>query len=410
MISLDPIVGRYGDRTLFLSHDGAVSYRQFQQKVETIAQGLPDNPCGQVQLDWSADAFARLLATVMKGGIAILAESCPAEGLGAFKGAAPLLVLRTGGTTGAPRHVVHSINSLMDRYRVLERPEQRLVVLYGADHIAGLDAFFQALHRGATLVVPDGRDAHSVVQAIEQHQVDVIPATPTFLQFLLLGGSLDNRKLSSVKAIPHGAEPMPHALRLRLKVVFPNARLLHRFGLTELGALPVRVDDEDPDALFLDEAGFDWKVEEGELWIKSPSRMLGTIEEGPVEPGQHWHRTGDLAELTPRGSVRILGRREAIINVGGEKVIPEQVETLILGQDGVLDASVCGVPNPLTGQAVTAKVVFAGEPDSMGLLRALRSAIREAGLGLAHVPTRIEAVESIAKTATGKRSRTQGKT
>lgn len=409
MIPLDTIAGRYGDRTLFLSSKGAVSYRQFREQVAEAAAALPDGSIETVPLDWSTEAFARLLAHFLNGGTAILSDECPQDGLAAFRQAAPLLVLKTGGTTGSPRHVVHSVAALSGRYALMERPEQRLLVLYAADHIAGLDAFFQALHRGATLVIPDGRDAASVVHAIEHYQVDVVPATPTFLQFLLLGGALDNRKLDSVKAIPHGAEPMPHTLRLRLKVVFPHAQLLHRFGLTELGALPVRVDEADPDALFLDEAGYAWKVEAGELWIKSPSRMLGTVEDGPLDPGQHWHQTGDLAELTERGSVKILGRREAIINVGGEKVIPEQVEALILGQEGVLDASVIGVPNPLTGQAVTAKVVFAGEPDPMGLLRALRVAVRQAGLGLTHVPTRIEAVESIPKTPVGKRSRTPGK-
>lgn len=137
--------------------------------------------------------------------------------------------------------------------------------------------------------------------------------------------------------------------------------------------------------------------------------MLGTLEDGPVSGSTTWHATGDLAELTKRGSIRILGRREAVINVGGEKVIPETVEALLLDLPQVQDVAVTGIPNPLTGQAVCARVVFAGPPDSMALLRAARLAARERGLSIAHVPTKVEPAESIDRTAIGKRARAQGK-
>jgi acyl-coenzyme A synthetase/AMP-(fatty) acid ligase len=202
---------------------------------------------------------------------------------------------------------------------------------------------------------------------------------------------------------------MPPALRERIRAAFPKARLLQRFGLTELGPLPVREDPADPQALFLDPGESEWKVEDGELLIRSPARMLGTLEDGPVSGSTTWHATGDLAELTKRGSIRILGRREAVINVGGQKVIPETVEALLLDLPQVRDVAVTGVPNPLTGQAVCARVVFAGPPDSMALLRAARLAARERGLSIAHVPTKVEPAESIDRTAIGKRARAQGK-
>lgn len=321
----------------------------------------------------------------------------------------PLVILRTGGTTGAPRHVVHAASRLFGGYRVQERPPVRLMVLYAAHHIAGLDAFFQALHRGSTLVVPADRRAASIADALDRYRVEVLPATPTFLQFLLLSGELAGHQLDSVTTIPHGAEPMPPALRERIRTAFPNARLLQRFGLTELGALPVREDPEDPQALLLDSEVVHWKVDNGELFIKCPTRMLGTLEDGPVGEGSAWHATGDLAEETGRGSVRILGRREAIINVGGEKVIPETVEALLLDLAQVRDVAVSGIPNPLTGQAVCARIVFEGPPDSMALLRAARLAARQRGLSIAHVPTKVEPVDALDYTSVGKRSRLRGK-
>ncbi|HSH08895.1 MAG TPA: fatty acid--CoA ligase family protein, partial [Oceanipulchritudo sp.] len=249
----------------------------------------------------------------------------------------------------------------------------------------------------------------AVARAITHYQVQILPATPTYLNFLLLSGALDGQKHACVRAIPHGAEPMPPGVRQRLRVVFPNVRLVHRFGMTELGALPVRPDPEEPDALFLDEPGYSWKIVDGELWIKSPTRMLGTLEAGVLVESDGWHRTGDLAEATPRGSIRVIGRREGLINVGGEKVLPERVEALLLEQPAVLDVAVEAIDNPMTGKAVSARVIFAGDPDPMSLLRAVRVAAREKGLSLAHVPTRIVPVEHLEKTAIGKRPRPMGK-
>ena len=410
MIRLSEIVQRYGDRPLFLDANGEVTYSRFAELIKTVqGNALPDSFVVPHELEWKADSFARFIGLILCGKSVVLGSSVPSFDPSPFHAAAPLLILRTGGTTGQSKHVIHSVEKLFSPHQLEDRPEQRLLVLYAADHIAGIDAFMQALHRGGTLVIPENRDASSVINAIETYQVEVLPATPTFLQFLLLSGLLDEKRLKSVKAIPHGAESMPGALRQRLQAVFPNARLIHRFGLTELGALPVRSDPEDPDTLFLDAAEYSWEVREGELWIKSPTRMLGTVEEGPIGQGDHWHPTGDLAEITKQGSIRILGRREGIINVGGEKVLPETVEGLLLEQAVVLDAAVSGIPNPLTGNAVSAKVVFRGEPDTIALLRSLRSVVSERGLSLANVPTRLEAVQELPKSRFGKRLRHPGK-
>jgi acyl-coenzyme A synthetase/AMP-(fatty) acid ligase len=98
-----------------------------------------------------------------------------------------------------------------------------------------------------------------------------------------------------------------------------------------------------------------------------------------------------------------------MINIGGTKVVPEVVESLILEQAGIRDAAVHAIPNPLTGQALCAQVIFEGTADAHALMKALRQAAREKGLSLAHVPTRIESVTELARTRTGKRLRQQGK-
>ena len=407
MIQLEEIVRRYGDRPLFLGDENRTSYTEYASMVATAEVGEED--LLTLCLDWTADSFSRLLAAFNAGKCVFPGNEWPGGRLEPFRKHRPLLILKTGGTTGRPKHAVHSVRTLIQTYQVEERPESRLLVLYAPGHIAGLDAFLQALHRGGTLVLPSGRDPELVARAIERHRVQILPATPTYLNFMALSGALEGRDLSSVEIIPHGAEPMPDSVRQRLQRTFPKARLVQRFGMTELGALPVRPDPDDPAALFLNAAGYGWRVEEGELQILSPSRMLGTLEEGPLRDAEAWHGTGDLAELTPRGSIRILGRREGLINVGGEKILPETVEALLMELPMVLEAAVEGIANPLTGQAVAARIVFKGQPDAMQLLRSMRQLTSSRGLSLAYVPTRVEAVETIPETGVGKKSRRLGK-
>jgi acyl-CoA synthetase (AMP-forming)/AMP-acid ligase II len=254
-------------------------------------------------------------------------------------------------------------------------------------------------------VTPEGRDPESLTTAIEAHAVEILAATPTQLQFILMADACSGKDLRSVKRIPHGAEPMSEALRKRLWNVFPNARLIQRFGMTELGALPVSEDPADSRALFLEAPNHTWKVENGELHIWAPGRMLGTLEEGPLDPDDPWFRTGDLAERTGNGSIRILGRREELINVGGEKVIPSVVEELLLEHPDILDAQAHAIPNPMTGEAVAARIVCKGKPELLDILSEIRVSARNRGLSLASVPTRIEFVDRVELTPSGKRKR-----
>lgn len=413
MIRVNEIVRLFGER-IFLLHAGqATPYREFFDRVKTSARELaglemPSNRALRLELDWSLDSMTRLIACFQNRTNVFAGHLMPLHGWEPFLEASPLLVLRTAGTTGAPRHVVHSVGRFIRSFALKESSPLRQLILYPADHMAGMDAFMRAIHTGGTLVVPVDRSPRSIAKAIEEERVEALPATPSLLQFLLLSGEWEGRDLSSVKVIPHGAEPMAPALRERLQAAFPRARLRQRFGMTEVGTLPVREDPEDPAALFLDgqPGEYAWRVESGELSIRTPNGSLGTLEEGPgMASPESWFRTGDLAEMTPRGSIRILGRRQFMINVGGVKVIPEEVEALLLEHPNVRDVLVSGTPNPLTGQAVAAQVIL-GEPmDPGSLIRAVRRTALGRNLPLAYVPTRIEVVDHLEKSPTGKRVR-----
>ncbi len=405
MSAFGEIATRFAERSLFVGKSGTTSYAEFFKLVEAATVTVDNKSDLALTLDWSAPSFAVFIAALLRGRCVFPGDAFPSGNLDPFLRQAPLLILRTGGSTGRPRHVVHSVERLLGKYAIKERPATRQLVLFAANHIAGLDAFLKAVHSGGSLVVPEDRTASAIARAIEEELVEVLPATPSMLQFLLLSGELQGRDLSSVKIIPHGAEPMPEALRQRVRACFPDARLLQRFGMTELGALPVREDPEDSQALYLEAPNHTWKVEEGELHVWSPGRMLGTLEEGLMDDRDPWFRTGDLAERTKRGSIRILGRRDSLINVGGEKVVPGLVEDMMLELPEVNDAEIFAIPNPMSGQAVAAKIVAHGDHDLVEILSRLRVLTRKKGYPLAYVPTRIEFVTHLKMTDSGKRQR-----
>jgi acyl-coenzyme A synthetase/AMP-(fatty) acid ligase len=355
-------------------------------------------------LEWCPDAFARLLGAWLAECDVALGGSVEVnkDALDPFRKAGPLLVMQSGGTSGRARHPVHDLTTFLSRYPFAKRPVRQQLFLYSAGHLAGLDAFLQAFVRGSTLMLTNGSQ-DALQRIIKEERLDVLAATPSQLQFHLLSGTFEGNRIAHPGLIVYGAEPMPDALLERLQAALPQTLFEQRFGMTELGTLPVRADPDDPGALFIDEP-FRWKVVDGELHIDSPGRMLGTLEEGPTGSGA-WYSTGDAAEMTPSGAVRVFGRLQSQINVGGLKILPERVEAALLSHDDIADVSVHGESDTLTGERVVAEVVLA----PFGTLSSVRSQVRrhclKAGLPLAAVPSKVRAVEHIERTAIGKRSR-----
>jgi len=319
----------------------------------------------------------------------------------------PGLILATGGTSGTPKVVLHDLVLLGSTIPVrnAERP-LRILPLLKFDHIGGLDAVWRALAAGHCLVCPPVEfSIDAVAAAIERHTVEVLPATPSFLNLLMLGNVRQERDLTSLRTVPYGAEPMSAALLVRLRSSFPNVDFVERFGTSETGALPVSSTAE---GLVLREASgrFDWKVVEGELWIKSPAQALGYLSGGDrLFDSSGWFRTGDLAQYQGDRSIRVLGRKVELINVGGEKVLPASVESALLEHPCVADCRVSGSPNAVLGQVVVADLVWTGpENDPLEVKKKLHDFVA-ALLPKSHLPVVVRLVGSIDSTDNLKKSR-----
>lgn len=268
------------------------------------------------------------------------------------------LILFSSGSTGKPKAMVHDLNNLLDVF--VERSERNLVMMVFLmfDHIGGINTLLNSLATGAKLVFTPSRIPEQVCELIEAHGVNVLPASPTFLNLMLISGAQERYSMRSVKMITYGTESMPQNLLERIKSAFPRAKLLQTFGTSETGIAQTSSQSSTSTALKIDDPNLQYKVVDGELWLKSKTQVLGYINasmESFTDDG--WFRTGDLVEATDDGYMKIIGRSKEVINVGGEKVLPVEVESVLLQMEGVADCMVYAEPNPITGQSVAADIV-----------------------------------------------------
>lgn len=277
------------------------------------------------------------------------------------------LVLFTSGSTGKPKAVLHDIELLLEKFR---RPRKRLRMLTFLllDHIGGVNTLFYALANGGTVITVSDRRAETVCRAIESHRVEVLPTTPTFLNLLLLSAEHRRHDLSSLRLITYGTEVMPAHTLQRIQEVFPQVRLQQTYGLSELGILRSKSREDGSLWVKVGGEGFETKVVDGVLWIRSHSNMLGYLNAPSPFDAEGWFNTEDAVEQDGEW-LRILGRTSDIINVGGQKVYPAEVESVLLEMEGVEDVTVRGVANPLMGQTIVATFNLSS-PEAAGELKA----------------------------------------
>lgn len=265
----------------------------------------------------------------------------------------PGLVLFSSGSTGKSKAIVQDLNKLMEKFRTPRKPLRMLIFLQ-LDHIGGINSLLYTLANNGTIIVSDDRTPARVCQAIQSFKADLLPTSPTFLNLLMLSKAYEEFDLSSLKLITYGTEPMQESTLKRLAKILPDAVLQQTYGLSEVGIL--RSKSRSSDSLWLKIGGdeFITKIVNGTLWIKSDSAMLGYLNAPDPFDAEGFLDTGDLVEQDGEW-VRILGRESEIINVGGYKVFPAEVESVLLEMDNVEDVVVFGQDHSITGKMVVAK-------------------------------------------------------
>lgn len=277
------------------------------------------------------------------------------------------LIVFTSGSTGVPKAIVHDIDALCYRYLEKKRPFTSICFLL-FDHMGGINTVLHLMFQGGTAVHVDSRQVDTVCQAIEAHRVDLLPTTPSFLSQLLLARAHQHHDLSSLRFISYGTEVMSEAVLKKLNQVLPACVFKQTYGLSETGVLQIKSRANDSLWFRLVDPGVSHQVIDGVLWIKTRSNLRGKLLfGGEGEPAvtleaqtDDWFCTNDLVAVEG-DELMILGRQTDIVNVGGLKVYPGEVENCLQELPYVDDAFVKGKKNALLGQIVVAYVQLNGD-------------------------------------------------
>ena len=269
----------------------------------------------------------------------------------------PGLVMLSSGSTGAPKASVHRAMPLLEKHSQAKRSLTTIAFLL-FDHIGGVNTLLYVLFNGGQLVIPEARTPVCVARAIAAHGVQAITTSPTFLNLLLLSGAAHTYDLGSLQVINYGTEPMPDGTLLALRRLLPRARLSQSYGLTETGVIPGRSESSDSGWLKLGDEQCSVRVVDGMLEIKSPTTMIGYVSEPSPFTEDGYFRTGDVVKQ--KGPyIKILGRRSEVINVGGEKVYPAEIENVLKDLPNVVDVAVGHERHAIAGNLVTARFTLA---------------------------------------------------
>jgi acyl-coenzyme A synthetase/AMP-(fatty) acid ligase len=319
-------------------------------------------------------------------------------------------ILLTSGTTGQPKLVLHDVESLAGALPRHPPSNKRMVwsTFYDIRRYGGLQIYLRAVLSGSELVLSSaGEPVREFLTRAAAAGVTHMSGTPSHWRRALMSGDTGLIRPEYVRLSGEVADQTVLDSR---KAAYPHARVAHAFASTEAG---VAFDVNDglagfPAALVEKSMGsIELKVQDGTLWIRSgrtAARYLGNA--ALLASEDRYVDTGDMVELEG-GRYHFRGRKGGIINVGGLKVYPEEVESVLNADPRVQMSRVLGRRNPITGAVIVAEVVLHDLEDSQPgtnrdaikdeLLQACRSTLA------AHkVPAMLRFVATLELTAAGK--------
>ncbi len=321
---------------------------------------------------------------------------------------ASIWVLATSGTSSTPKLVVHTFETLTRTTKASSQQGAKIRwgMMYEWPRFAGLQVFLQSTLSGSTLLAPP-------IKASLKEQIDFLihakcthlSATPTMWRKISMTAGANQLPLQQISL---GGEIVDEKTLCVLSLMFPEARITHIYASTETG-VGFSVSDRlsgFPEA-FLSEppAGIALRISNGRLHIRNVAMQptyLGTETRFGADDG--WIDTGDNIRQE-NGRCYFLGRASGVINVGGNKAHPEEIENILLQYPGVIATRVYGKSNPVTGYLVAAEVAMQPIPED---IKALQKALRQHAanhLDTYKVPAFITFTASITTSTAGKISR-----
>jgi long-chain acyl-CoA synthetase len=329
----------------------------------------------------------------------------------------------TSGTTGHPKGAMQShraviLNVAMYAQMHAKTALDTVVTAVPCPHVYGNVIFNAAMMYGPKLVLHSRFDAGEILTSIQNHKATMFEGVPTMYMYMLVHPDFDRFDLSSLSRCTVGGQTMPVAKMEEVERRF-GCPLVELWGMTELAGLGTTFPCYGPHKLGsigiavphvearIADAGEPTKAmprgEVGELMVRGPIVMQGyygneKATREVIEP-DGWLHTGDLARMDEDGAIFIVDRKKDMINTGGFKVFPAEIERVIAAHPAVAMVAVGGLPDELKGEIAKAYVVLkpGATPDAEGIL-----ALCRAELAAYKAPRAIQFVADLPKTSTGK--------
>jgi long-chain acyl-CoA synthetase len=329
----------------------------------------------------------------------------------------------TSGTTGHPKGAMQSHRAVMTNVAMtaqmhLKTERDVVVTALPCPHVYGNVSFQGVLLSGAKLVLHPRFDAAEMLASLETHRATLFEAVPTMYMYMLASPELPKRDLSSLTRCTVGGQTMPAAKMREVEERF-GCPLIELWGMTELAGLGTTFATYGPhklgsigvalpfcEARIADAADVGKTMprgEVGELMMRGPIVMQGywgnaQATRETIEP-DGWLHSGDLASMDDDGAIFIVDRKKDMINTGGFKVFPAEIERVVAAHPSVALVAVGGAPDEIKGEIAIAYVVLKADAaaDEESILALCR---RE--LAAYKIPRRVRFVADLPKTSTGK--------
>ena len=312
-------------------------------------------------------------------------------------------ILATSGTTGAPKLIYHTLESLTSTTKqdISKGRGYCWGLVYEPTRFAGLQVLLQSLISGSKLVIPSTNNFNEQVSTYIESKVNAISATPSWWRKLLM---LPNSDLK-LKVISIGGEIIDQNLLDQLLYTFQSAKVTHIYASTEAGVGFSVKDGKAGFPIEWLEESTDSKVKlrvsnEGHLLVKPRASASGKAMNERIN-ADGFIDTQDVVQITD-DRVLFKGRSNGTINIGGSKVQPEEIEAVIRNHPQVKDVLVLPKKSALIGELVQAKVVIKDESVDKKLLKKEIIELCKSSLEDYKVPALISYVDALEYNSTGK--------
>jgi acyl-coenzyme A synthetase/AMP-(fatty) acid ligase len=369
----------------------------YQYFVKLIGNILAQTNCHLVDSDFSSYELDSIIEPQDKTEVSVGFNLHDVQSLiELIRTSAAKITIYTSGTTGRPKAVNHTLQSISRGVKIDEKyKNNRWLFAFNPSHMAGLQVFLQALMNQNSLSYAFGKSKNEVIDMIQLNSVSHISATPTFYRMLLP----TNIELRNVESIALGGEKSSKELYQQIEVAFPNAKVINIYASTEAGSLLTSVGDN----IFSikEKLSSSMKIEDDTLFIHRS--LLGEFDNGKILQGE-WYNTGDLVELIGENPItfRFVSRKSELINVGGYKVNPNEIDEVLLHSGIVKMCSTFAMNNSVLGSILCVDVVLNDSQIESKEARILLKQYLKKKLQDFKIPRKFNFVEELEITRTGK--------